>query len=253
MQVPTTQKARKSVEIHWKNSWRPSCAEGTGSVTRHSLLRSESADEDVLNILTAENREGSSCASHRWGCQGPQEHAETGSDDPGDAEGSEARGGADQFQSVRRSRERWSERHMSCMNGAPHFVLTSKAGRTKPKCTKTRAPVHAMNSRERQPMKRCQKRWMHEREQSGSTRRVDRSINAHTQVWVEECPLTTRHEARSKKKRLQEWRHSQEASTKRKTVQQNSHPWGRPRAGERQESSAHVKGSNVWKWQERLM
>ena len=31
------------------------------SVTRHRLLRSESPDEDVLSILTAENREGSSC------------------------------------------------------------------------------------------------------------------------------------------------------------------------------------------------
>ena len=27
---------------------------------------------------------------------------------------------------------------MSCMKGAPHLVLTSKAGRTKPKCRKTR-------------------------------------------------------------------------------------------------------------------
>ena len=53
---------------------------------------------------------------------------------------------------------------MSCMKGAPHLVLTSKAGRTKPKCRKTRTSVHAMNSRERQPMKRCQKRWRHERE-----------------------------------------------------------------------------------------
>ena len=71
---------------------------------------------------------------------------------------------------------------MSCMYGAPHLVLTSKAGRTKSKCRKTRTSVHATNSRERQPMKRCQKRWRHERGQSGSTRRVDRSINAHTQV-----------------------------------------------------------------------
>ena len=54
----------------------------------------------LLNIRTDKNGEGSSVASHRCGCQGPQEHAETGSDDPGDAEGSEARGGADQFQSV---------------------------------------------------------------------------------------------------------------------------------------------------------
>ena len=46
-----------------------------------------------------ENREGSSGACHRRGCQGPQEHAETGSDDPGrDGAGSEARGGADKFQ-----------------------------------------------------------------------------------------------------------------------------------------------------------
>ena len=69
---------------------------------------------------------------------------------------------------------------MSCMKGAPHLVLTSKAGRTKPKCRKTKTSVHAMNSRERQPMKRCQKRWGHEREQSA--RRVDRSINARTHV-----------------------------------------------------------------------
>ena len=71
---------------------------------------------------------------------------------------------------------------MSCTKGAPHLVLTLKAGRTKPKCRKRKTSVHAMNSRERQPMERCQKRWRHEREQSGSTRRVDRSINAHTQV-----------------------------------------------------------------------
>ena len=43
---------------------------------------------------------------------------------------------------------------LSCMKGAPHLVLTSKAGRTKPKCRKKRTSVHAMNSRERQPMKR---------------------------------------------------------------------------------------------------
>ena len=68
---------------------------------------------------------------------------------------------------------------MSCTKGAPHLVLTSMAVWTKPKCRKTRTSVHAMNSRERQQLKRCQKRWRHEREQSGSTRRMDRSINAH--------------------------------------------------------------------------
>ena len=52
----------------------------------------EGADEDVPNIQTAENREGSSSACHRRGCQGPQEHT--------DAEGSEARGDADQFRSL---------------------------------------------------------------------------------------------------------------------------------------------------------
>ena len=71
---------------------------------------------------------------------------------------------------------------MSCMKGAPHLVFTSKARRTMPNSRKTRTSVHAMNSRERQPMKRCQKRWRHETEQSGSTRSVDQSINAHTQV-----------------------------------------------------------------------
>ena len=55
----------------------------------YRLLRSESADEDVPNIQTAENREGSSGARHRSGCQGLQEHADTGSDDPADVEKSE--------------------------------------------------------------------------------------------------------------------------------------------------------------------
>ena len=69
-----------------------------------------------------------------------------------------------------------------------HLVRTSKAGRTKPKCTKTRTSVHefkakckaprqkrmqskkrlTVNRRERQPMKRCQKLWRHERERESS-------------------------------------------------------------------------------------
>ena len=66
-------------------------------VQKEQIRRSEGADEDVPNIQTAENREGSSGACHRGGCQGHQEHAETGSDEPGrDAE----RGDADQFQSL---------------------------------------------------------------------------------------------------------------------------------------------------------
>ena len=133
---------------------------------------------------------------------------------------------------------------MSCMKGAPHLVLTSKAGWTKPMCRKTRTSVHVMNSREQQPMKRCQQRSRHEREQSGSTRRVDRSINAHTQ-GVEECLLTTRHEAWSERRQLQETKGDAEASLRRKTRSRRIHNRGDAHVQERQESSAHVKGSNV--------
>ena len=51
---------------------------------------------------------------------------------------------------------------MSCIKGAPHVVLTPKAGRTKPKFRKTCTSVHAMNSRDWQLMKRCHKRWRYE-------------------------------------------------------------------------------------------
>ena len=68
-------KSRQQRKHHVINSlteWRkssfdrgPDCAEGKDSVTRLKLLRCEGADEDVLNIRTAKNRERSSVASHR--------------------------------------------------------------------------------------------------------------------------------------------------------------------------------------------
>ena len=90
---------------------------------------------------------------------------------------------------------------MSCIQGAPHLVLTSKEGRTKLN-RKTRTSVHALNGRERQPMKRCQKIRRHEREQSGSTGRVDRSINAHTAVKYHKMELEeqTRREERTEQR-----------------------------------------------------
>ena len=100
------------------------------------------------------------------------------------------------------------------------LVLTSRAGRTKPKCRKTRTSVHkckakckaprekrvqtktrlTMNSRERQLMKRCQKGWRHEREQSGSKtcRPVDLCTHTHTSL---SRGVPADHEARSLVKR----------------------------------------------------
>ena len=72
--------------------------------------------------------------------------------------------------------------------------------------------------RSRQPRKRCQTCVKHEseREQESSTRHV----------WVEACPPTAGHKARSEKTGP----HLVEASSSRKTSSQNSKSWGRPRA-----------------------
>ena len=79
---------------------------------------------------TAGNREGSSGASHRKGCQAPQEHAETGSDDPGDAEGSEARGGSFKVYVDRvKDGQNDTPEPQKAGQGA-RFVLTSRAGWT---------------------------------------------------------------------------------------------------------------------------
>ena len=63
-----------------------------------------------------------------------------------------------------------------------------------------------------------------------------------THVWFEACPLTTRDGARSKSKRrqLQERRHSEEASPKRKTVQQNSRAWWRWRQSRQKRQKRHA-------------
>ena len=76
----------------------------------------------------------------------------------------------------------------------------------------------ARKSRERQPTKRCVK---HERELKGSTRCVDWSISAH--IWVEACPLTTRHNARSKRETAANVKALREGLTGEKDcAQQNS-------------------------------
>ena len=83
-----------------------------------------------------------------------QERAETGSNDPGDAAGSEARGGTDEFQNVRRPR---LTVQIGCTTLSPYFK-----GRTdKVEVQKGRKRL-TMNSRERQPMKWCQTCGKHE-------------------------------------------------------------------------------------------
>ena len=72
-------------------------------------------------MQTAENREDPSGACHRRGCQGPRSMRRQGSDDPGrDAEGSEARGDADQFQSLLHKQDGQSA------DNDPRFTMNSR-------------------------------------------------------------------------------------------------------------------------------
>ena len=129
---------------------------------------------------------------------------------------------------------------MSCMKGAPHLVFTSKAGRTKPKCRKTRTSVHAMNSRERQPMKRCQKRW-EARKRAVRPHQTCRPVDqcAHTSL---SRGVPADHEARSpvKRRQLQETKGDAEASLKRKTRSRRIHNRGDAHVQERDKSHQHT-------------
>ena len=83
------------------------------------------------------------------------------------------------------------------------FVLTSRAGRTKPKCRKTRTSVHKCKAkckapREKRVQTKNKTQWRHEREQSGSQtcRPVDQCTHTSLSRGVD-----ADHEARSLIKR----------------------------------------------------
>ena len=84
-----------------------------------------------------------------------QEHAETGSDDPGDAAGSEARGGTDEFQNVRRPRLRVQE---TCTTLSPYFK-----GRTdKVEVQKDQTSVHKCKARCKAPREKRRQTETHD-------------------------------------------------------------------------------------------
>ena len=87
------------------------------------------------------------------------------------------------------------------------LVLTSKARRTKAKCRKTRTSVHKCKAKCKVPReKRVQRaaadetapEMMEARKRAVWLHQTCRPVDQCTQVRVEECPLSTRHEARSK-------------------------------------------------------
>ena len=99
LRLPEQMDSLESLDEHpnCENIWRSNCASLApleekvleGKSFQNWEPRSNTLHCSSPNIQTAKNCEGSSGACHQRGCQGPQEHAETGSDDPGrDAEGS---------------------------------------------------------------------------------------------------------------------------------------------------------------------
>ena len=145
------------------------------------------------------------------------------------------------------------DRGSECKERAPHLVFYIKGRKEKDEVQKDQTSVHkckakckalreksvqtkrlTMNSRERQPMKRCQTCGPFD-------------LCAH--VSVEACPLTTRHKARSQEREeaAAGVKALRASFTQIKTVPQNSRSWEWPPAcmTEREESSTHVKGSSV--------